>query len=247
MKNRRHFLIQGTLATVAMVALKPLTGIGNTLSKITGFNGSFGKLSLLHTLNLNSNDDKAIRYIQDIKSRNRNTILLNAGKQNEPGSFNYDASVNGSDDLLAMDREYKIITKGNATIGVITATPGEKNIVQKIKSLSTRLKEEKNCSVVVCLSQLGYKNKRSPDDISLAKASADLDIIIGGHPENFHVHPIVALNSKNAEVIIHSAAGNSFAFGNIEIDFDEMGRKNKVSFGNNTAKNAVAKTSIAAA
>jgi hypothetical protein len=247
MKNRRHFLIQGTLATAAMVALKPLSGIGNTISKFTGFNGSFGKLSFLHTMNLNSSDHKAIRYIQDIKSRNRNTILLNAGKQNESGSFNYDASVNAGDELLSMDKEYKIITKGNATIGVITATPGERNIVQKIKSLSTRLKKEKNCSVVVCLSQLGYKNKRSPDDISLAKASTDLDIIIGGHPENFHVHPIVALNSKNAEVIIHSAAGNSFACGNIEIGFDELGRKNQVSVGNNITKNAVAKKSIAAA
>jgi 2',3'-cyclic-nucleotide 2'-phosphodiesterase (5'-nucleotidase family) len=230
-----------------MVALKPLSGIGNTISKFTGLTQSFGKLSFLHTMNLNSNDHKAIRYINEIKSRNRNTILLNAGRQNESGFFNYDASVNASDDLLAMDREYKIVTKGNATIGVITATPGEKNIVQKIKILSTRLKNEKNCSLVVCLSQLGYKNKRSPDDITLAKETTDLDIIIGGHEENFHVHPIVALNNKNAEVIIHSAAGNTFAFGKIEIDFDEMGRKNQVSFGNSIARNAVSKKSKAVA
>ena len=248
MKNRRHFLIQGTLATAAMVALKPLSGIGNTISKLTGPTRSVGKLSFLHTANINGNDHKAIRYIQEIKSRNRNTILLNAGqtRNNEITAFSYDAFVAG-DELLSVDREYKIITKGNATIGVITATQGEKNIIEKIKDLSTRLKKEKDCTMVVCLSQLGYKNKRSPDDISLAKASTDLDIIIGGHPENFHVHPIVALNSKNAEVIIHSAAGNSFACGSIEIGFDELGRKNQVSVGNNITKNAVAKKSIAAA
>ena len=142
----------------------------------------------------------------------------------------YDASINGSNDLSAITGEYKIITKGNTRTGIISARPEESNIIQKIRTLSTWLKKEKNCTMVVCLSQLGYKNKNTPDDITLAKASSHLDIIVGGHAENFHMHPVVALNSNNAEVIIHSASGNSFACGKIEIDFDELGRKNQVSF-----------------
>jgi len=249
MKNRRYFLIQGTLATTAMFTLKPLTSIGSVISKFTGFNGSYDKLAFLHTANLNSNDHKVFKYIQDIKNNNRNTVLLNAGeiKQGETGLLAYDASINGSNDLFAIEGEYKIITKGNNRIGVISARQGEENIIQKIKTLSTRLKKEKNCTVVICLSQLGYKNKRSPDDIKLAKESTDLDIIIGGHQENFHVHPIVALNSKNAEVIIHSASGNSFACGKIEIAFDELGRKNQVSFADHSSKKIISKKTIAAA
>ena len=249
MKNRRYFLIQGTLATTAMFALKPLTSIGRTISEITGFNGSNGKLAFLHTANLNgSSDKKVIKYIQDIKSNNRNAILLNAGQgiQDETGSLIYDASISGSNDLSAITGEYKIIIKGNTRTGIISARPEESNIIQKIKTLSTWLKKEKNCTIVVCLSQLGYKNKNTPDDITLAKESTHLDIIVGGHAENFHMHPVVALNSDNAEVIIHSASGNSFDCGKIEIDFDRQGRKNQITFANHSSKNITASRAISA-
>jgi hypothetical protein len=237
MKSRRYFLIHGTLATTALVALKPLEGIGSTLSQFTGLSNSNDKLAFLHTASINSNDQKVIKYIRDIKNNNRNTILLNAGQDRHDSSLIYDASANGIDGLVTIDGEYKIITKGNTRTGIISARPGEKNIMQKVKTLSTWLKEEKKCTVVVCLSQLGYKNKRSPDDLKLAKESTHLDIIIGGHEKNFHKHPVVALNSNNAEVIIHSASGNSFACGKIEIDLDRQGKKNQISFGDHQSKN----------
>jgi 2',3'-cyclic-nucleotide 2'-phosphodiesterase (5'-nucleotidase family) len=249
MKNRRYFLVQSTLATTAMFALKPLTSFGRSISQSAGFNGSYGKLAFLHTANLSNNSyNKVIRYIKDIKNKNPNAVLLNAGQgiQDGHGSLIYDASINGSNDLFAINGEYKIIKKGNVRIGIISARPAEKNIVQKIKTLSTWLKKEKNCTVVVCLSQLGYKNNNTPDDITLAKKSTHLDIIVGGHAENFHMHPVVALNSDNAEVIIHSASGNSFECGNIEIDFDEQGRKNQISFANHSSKNITADRAISA-
>jgi len=247
MRNRRYFLIQSTLATTAMFALKPLTSIGGSISQSTGFNGYYGKLALLHTANLsNSSYNKVVKHIQDIKKNNRNAILLNAGQgmHDEHGSLIYDASINGSNDLFAIDGEYKIITKGNTRTGIICAKPEENNIVQKIRTLSTWLKKEKNCTIVVCLSQLGYKNENAPDDITLAKESTHLDIIVGGHAENFQMHPVVALNSDNAEVIIHSASGNSFEYGNIEIDFDGQGRKNQISFGDHSSKNFTANRTI---
>jgi 2',3'-cyclic-nucleotide 2'-phosphodiesterase (5'-nucleotidase family) len=222
-----------------MFALKPLTSIGSTISQFAGFNGSYGKLAFLHTANLTNSNSKVIKYIQDIKNNNTNAILLNAGQsiQDKTGSLVYDASINGSNDLSAIAGEYKIITKGNTRTGIISARPEESNIIQKIKTLSTWLKKEKNCTIVVCLSQLGYKNNNTPDDITLAKESTHLDIIIGGHAENFQMHPVVALNSNNAEVIIHSASGNSFDCGKIEIGFDWQGRKNHISFANHSSKN----------
>lgn len=250
MNNRRYFLIQGTLATTAMFALKPLTSIGGTISQFAGFNRTYGKLAFLHTVNLNdTSDNKVIKYLQDIKNNNTNVILLNAGQgmQYNTGSLVYDASINGSNDLSAITGDYKIITKGITRTGVISAKPGESNIIQKIKTLSTWLKKEKNCTMVVCLSQLGYKNENTPDDITLAKESTDLDIIVGGHAENFHLHPIVALNSNNSEVIIHSASGNSFDCGKIEVDFDRQGRKNHISFANHTSKNSKPNQAISAA
>src|SRR5215212_7365359 len=139
MKTRRTFLVQGTLATTAMFVLKPLTSIGDTLSQITGYNGNYGKLAFLHTANVNSTgDNNVIKYVQGIKNNNTNAILLNAGQytHDETGSLIYDASINGSNALSALTGEYKIIAKGNTRTGIISARPGESNIVQKIKTLS---------------------------------------------------------------------------------------------------------------
>ena len=109
-------------------------------------------------------------------------------------------------------------------------------MIEKVINLSAYLKKEKNCSVVVCLSQLGYRNKNTPDDITLAKKSTHIDIIIGGHANNFQVNPVIALNNSNCEVIIHAAAGDPTAVGKIEIDFDEKGQKKYVSFTNQLSK-----------
>lgn len=229
MKNRRHFLVQTTLATTAMIALKPLTSIGNTLSQFTGVGRRHRTLAFVYTA---SSDREVIKYIQDIKSNNTNTILLHAGEdtQGKTASLGYDASINVSNDLSSIAGEYKIITKGNTRTGIITARPEENNVIQKVKALSTRLKKEKNCTIVVCLSQLGYQNKNNHDDITLAKESTDLDIIVGGHAQNFQKHPVVTLNRNNSEVIIHSASGNTSDCGKIEIAFDGQGKKHQVSF-----------------
>lgn len=247
MKSRRNFLVQGSLATTAMFALKPLTGISSTLSQFIGFTGNYSKLAFIHTANLNLNaDNKVLKYIQGIKNNNTNTILLNAG-YDETSSLVYDASINVNNDLSAIAGDYRIISKGSTRTGIISAKPEENNIVQKIKTLSSWLKKEKKCTMVVCLSQLGYKNNNTPDDITLAKESTDLDIIVGGHAENFHVHPIVVLNNNQAEVIIHSASGNSFDCGTIEIDFDRQGRKNQISFANHSSKNNTPNRAVSAA
>lgn len=239
MKNRRYFLVQSTLATTAMIALKPLTSIGNTLSQFSASRSGYRKLAFLHTANLGGNDNNVIKYIQDIRNRRGEAILLNAGEgmQDRMPSLVFDASIKGSNDLSAIDGEYKIVTKGNTRTGVISARPGDRNVIQKIKILSTWLKKEKECTIVVCLSQLGYKNSSTPDDITLAKESTDLDIIVGGHAQNFHTYPVVVLNSNQSEVVIHSASGNSFDYGKIEIDFDRKGKKYNIGFADHPSKN----------
>lgn len=250
MKSRRYFLIQGSLATTAMLALNPFTNIARAASTFSMFSGSYGKLVFLHTANLNPYSDyKAIQYIKDIKNNNANAILLKAGQdiQNETGPLTYDASIKGGNELSAITGDYKIITKGNIKTGLISAKPGDGDVIQKINTLSAYLKKEKNCTVVVCLSQLGYKNKNAADDITLANQSTHLDIIIGGHADNFQPLPVIALNRNNGEVIIHSASGDSFAIGNIEIDFDERGRKKHINFINKLSKNTTSNRAVNAA
>lgn len=235
MKSRRNFLIQSTLATTAMIVLKPLTTFAEATSRFTGITDSYGKLVLLHTANIRPEMDKKVfEYLNNIKNKNSNAILLNTCNdlKSNSSALVFDASVQGSNDLSAITGEYKIIQKGNLRTGLISAKPGESDVVERINSLAAFLKKEKKCTLVVCLSQLGYKNNNSIDDISLAKKSNDLDIIIGGHADNFHKHPVVLLNNNNSEVIIHSAAGDFNSMGKIEIDFDNQGRKKQISFIN---------------
>ncbi len=231
MNNRRNFLINGALATSAMMVLKPLQSIARTTLAISGTNSN--KLVLLHTSgNPISNEHDLIMHIKDIKKQHSNAILLNAchDKKNNPCTITYDACMNDNFDLSLLSGDYKIIDKGNIRTGIIYAKPGEQNVINKIKTLSTYLKKDKNCTVVVCLSGLGYKNKNSPDDLTLAEKTTHLDMIIGGHTENFKPQPYIALNSNHSEVIIHAATGDRISCGKIEIDFDAYGRKNQVSF-----------------
>ena len=238
MTSRRKFLIQGSLATTAMLALKPFNALAGISSPFTGLANHSGKLVFLHTAGINTSSNQALQYITNVKNKHAGAILLKAGQtsQDETSTLTYDASINGSNDSSAISGDYKIITKNNIKTGFISAKPGDSDVIEKVINLSAYLKKEKNCSVVVCLSQLGYRNKNTPDDITLAKKSTHIDIIIGGHANNFQVNPVIALNNSNCEVIIHAAAGDPTAVGKIEIDFDEKGQKKYVSFTNQLSK-----------
>ena len=233
MHTRRKFLIQGSIATTAMLALKPLETFASRLSGITGFN-SYGKLTLFHTSITDHKSNHAV--IQQIANmRRNNAIVLQAGKvtkQLEAVPLMYDSSVAEINDQVAPNGGYKIISKGNIKTGIISASPEDGDVIQKVNTLSAWLKKEKGCTVVVCLSQLGYDNKNATDDITLAVKSIYVDLIIGGNTKNYHQHPVILLNKNNEEVIIHAAANTDAAFGKIDIEFNERGLKKHISFSN---------------
>jgi hypothetical protein len=230
MHSRRKFITQGSMATAAMLALKPFETMARISSPFTGLGNSRANLIFLHTAHNTTLDYQAIRHIKKVKSDNGNVILLKAGQneQHETDQFAYDATVDGNNDYSAVN--YKIINKGKLTTGIIYAKPEESGIIEKINALSAFLKKEKNCNIVVCLSLLGYKNNNAPDDVTLAEKSTCLDMIIGGHAKNFHKHPVIALNSKKEEVVIHAASENSTTCGVINIDFDGKGQKKFIGF-----------------
>ena len=160
------------MAATAMLAMKPLKTVASTVSRFTGYN-SYGKLIFLHTAiaDLQSNN-AMIQYISNI--HRDNAIVLHAGQvaqQAGLGPLSYDSSIDEINGQAGITGGYKIINKGNIKTGIITANPQDGNVIQKVNDLSAWLKKEKGCTVVVCLSQLGYKNNNTPDDISMAKKS----------------------------------------------------------------------------
>ena len=238
MNSRRKFLLQGSMATTALVAFKPFKTIADTLSPLTGFSINDNKLVFLFTGNYQSNSGYNIpQLITSFKNNTGNLLVLHAGEKKDSTypQLQYDATLQTPDMLTEQGNNYTILNKGNFKIGIISVTPVGSDTINTVNNLSDRLKHTNNCDVVICLSQLGYQNANTDDDIKLAAASSNIDIIIGGHPDNFFRKPCTIKNKETIEVFIHSAGATRFLLGNIEIAFD--GRKNKKSISFNSLIN----------
>ena len=232
MNTRRKFLVQGSMATTALLIADPFKTFANAVSPVTGFSMDEKKVVLLHTGNYSDTQQRlAATQISALKKNTGNLLLVHAGKKSVANSMllNYDASIHSDSSIYS---QYQVIYKGDIKIGIIKALETEKDLLNTMNSLSTYLKKEKKCQLVVCLSQLGYKNKFSLDDLKLAENSSHIDIIITGHATNYPKHPMIVHNSNKEEVIIDCSTGNGYALGNIEISFDNKLNKKFIDFNN---------------
>lgn len=243
MNSRRKFLLQGGMATTALIASKPFKTIAGVCSPITGYGTNDNRVIFLHTSDLhNANYHQLISHIAELKRSAGNVVLLNAcaAIAENATALNYDASISQNNAVSDAVNNYRIIYKGNIKIGVVTAIASDNNLFSTVNTLASYLKKEKNCHLVVCLSTLGYKHKHGVDDLNLAVRSGSLDIIIGGDANNRSNHPVVVLNKDNAEVIIDHAADTALALGRIEIAFDEGGQKRNIAFTEAPGKKLIA-------
>lgn len=231
MNPRRKFLLQGGVATTALFSAKPFNSMANSLAPLIGFNVNSNKIVLVHTY---KQQLQISNHLAAIKRSTGNVVLLHAGEMNqwENTATNYDAAIGQPNNTKQFtQKDFSIVYKGNFKIGVITPVDNC-YAVEHINQLSGFLKNIRNCDLVVCLSNLGYKNSSAIDDVRLAGKSSNLDIIIGGHAENFSKYPVTVFNKNQEEVIInHSLSGNQ-DFGKIEVEFDNKGNKHNVAFNN---------------
>ena len=223
-------MLNGGMAATAMLAMKPFTSIANSLSPVTGLLVNSNSLVLAHTGNSPGNSStESLHHIAKLKSNYSNLLMLDAGNAGIVTKAAYDASMHVNAANTVAPTDYRIVYKGNIKTGIIIAD-GQTTSAESINTLAIYLKEEKNCHLVVCLSQLGYKSASGLNDITLAASSTHLDIIIGGHADNFCSSPVIARNRNKREVIINHAATNALALRKIEINFDISGKKNLVAF-----------------
>ena len=232
MNTRRNFLLKGSMATTALLTAKPFKTIAHTLSPVTGFCINDHKIVLVHTGNYSSNNKaQTAQQIIALKDKTQNLVLLHAGDTNEKSKHvKYDALMNTDEVVSFSANNYTILYKGDIKIGIIKASEATADLINTINNLSAFLKEEKNCNIVVCLSQLGYRSTRKIDEIQLAESSSQLDIIIGGHASNFCKQPTVLFNKNKEEIIIHHAADQNLALRKLEIEFDRLGKKKNIAF-----------------
>jgi 2',3'-cyclic-nucleotide 2'-phosphodiesterase (5'-nucleotidase family) len=218
MKSRRNFIQKGSFAVAALLATKPFTTLANTGKVNQANNFTSSTLHLLHS----TKSDVLLRA-NTLKKENR-ALFLNPTK--EKNSYGADVEMHAIE-----NEDYKIIYKDEIRLGVITADAEGIMVAEKVNYLSAFLKNNKQCDLVVCLSNIGFKHKNALDDITLAEKSSNLDIIISGHETNFCKRPYIALNIKKEEVIINHNASNINDIGKIAIGFDKRtGKKNNVEF-----------------
>ncbi len=134
-------------------------------------------------------------------------------------------------------KPYKIFEKGGIKIGVFGVGIKLKGLVEKrlyketvyldpieiAQDMSSVLKHEEHCDLVICLSHLGYHYKNAAEkasDLNLAKATKDIDLIIGGHTHTFLPKPTIAQNINGDNVLVNQVGCYGLYLGKIDFYLD---------------------------
>ncbi len=90
------------------------------------------------------------------------------------------------------------------------------------QDMSELLKSKEKCDLIICLSHLGYsyKNEQKPDDLKLASASKDIDLIIGGHTHTFLDKPTIVKNRVGKDMLVNQVGCYGIHLGKIDFYFD---------------------------
>ena len=146
-------------------------------------------------------------------------------------SSNYDFT---NTELEGLIDKYKIYHKGGIKIGVFGLGIELKGLVNPLlyadtkyydpvdiaKDISSYLKYEKGCDLVICISHLGHKYQNDKiSDTVLAKLTSNIDLIIGGHTHTLLKEPLILNNSSGEEVIINQVGSRGVFVGKIDFNF----------------------------
>ena len=149
-------------------------------------------------------------------------------------SANYDFSNTVMDTHV---KPYKTFLKDGIKIGIFGLGVELQGLVNKeaykettyldpieiAQDMSRILKTEEACDLIICLSHLGYEYKKNPSkisDIKLAKATQDIDLIIGGHTHTFLDKPTVETNAVGKSVLVNQVGCYGLFLGKIDFYFD---------------------------
>jgi 5'-nucleotidase len=97
------------------------------------------------------------------------------------------------------------------------------NPIEISQDMTRVLKTEEGCDLIICLSHLGYHYGNNSDkisDLSLAKATRDIDLIIGGHTHTFLPKPTIVKNIDNKNMLVNQVGCYGINLGKIDFYFD---------------------------
>ena len=95
--------------------------------------------------------------------------------------------------------------------------------VEIAQDMSRILKHEEKCDLIICLSHIGYFYKKYPEkvsDLNLARATKNIDLIIGGHTHTFLPKPTIEKNSIGKNVLVNQVGAYGLYLGQIDFYFE---------------------------
>lgn len=97
------------------------------------------------------------------------------------------------------------------------------NPIEIAQDMSTQLKDQEKCDLIVCLSHIGYQYSdlpQKPSDLILAKSTKNIDLIIGGHTHTFLDKPTIVKNSEGKDMLVNQVGCYGINLGKIDFYFD---------------------------
>jgi hypothetical protein len=198
MSNRRHFLIQGTLATCAVTFLRPL----QSFSRMQLFNEP-NKLIVLHS-------NKSI-HLAGLKNFNTPVLKL---PELEQRNFSSQPLHHISTNTIL---PYRIEQMAKVKIGIIQLDSllASQTImdVQAINQTALNLQQQHACHFIICVAynNLTKQENNFANEKSLAALTTNIDLIICNKPISTKHQTHIAHNKKGHEVIIHASLGDEVA------------------------------------
>ena len=134
-------------------------------------------------------------------------------------------------------KPYKVYNKNGIKIGVFGLGIELQGLVDKklyketvyldpieiAQDMSRILKEEKHCDLIICLSHLGYYYKNFTEkasDLNIARATKNIDLIIGGHTHTFLPKPTIEKNIEGKNVLVNQVGCYGLKLGRVDFYFD---------------------------
>jgi len=111
------------------------------------------------------------------------------------------------------------------------------NPVSSANATAHHLRNEEHCDYIICLSHLGYKYETERiDDIKFARASKNIDLILGGHTHTFMQQPELISNTENKPVMINQVGWAGILLGRIDVLFEKNAKNRCVTCQNLTVR-----------
>ena len=148
-------------------------------------------------------------------------------------SANYDFSNTIMDGFT---KPYRVFVKDGVRIGVfgigieLSGLVNQRQFketkyldpIERTEDMTRILKEEEACDLIICLSHLGYdyNNKERISDLNLAKATKDIDLIIGGHTHTFLEKPTLTQNKDGNVVLVNQVGWGGINLGRVDFHID---------------------------